>query len=413
MKDFKDLMKKRWFANALAGCITVAFYLILSNINLIWNTVTQLIGYFSTVIGGIVIAYLMNPLAEFYKQKAFKNVKSESAQWTFSIVCSVVTVVVFVAVLMSMLIPQLFESIITFVGNLDSYAKALQTFLHTSIKNYEKFENLIVSSENIINTVVDYIADNSSNIINFSTNAGKSVVTWVIAFILSVYMLAAKHRIQNGAKQCMEATLSEEHYSSTMSFFERCNFILNRYIVFSLIDGLIVGSVNAVFMLIFGMQYVGLVSVVVGVTNLVPTFGPIIGGVIGGFILLMVKPVHALMFIIFIILLQTIDGYVIKPKLFGNTLGISGLLILLFILVGGRIWGIVGILLAIPLAAITDYIYNEIFIPYLRNRRPKKGNNKNPVNESDETAETNETPVVPAEVTKNKKFPKKSGGKKK
>ena len=88
----------------------------------------------------------MNPLAEFYNKKVFKKLKSQSAQWTFSIVCSVVTVVVFVSVLMSMLIPQLFESITTFVGNIDSYAKALQSFLHTSIKNYEKFEHLVVSS---------------------------------------------------------------------------------------------------------------------------------------------------------------------------------------------------------------------------------------------------------------------------
>lgn len=368
-------MKKHWFANALAGCITVAFYLVLSNISVVWGVITQFVGYFSTVISGAVIAYLMNPLAEFYKKRFFRKVNSESAQWSLSIVCSVVTVVVFLSVLMSMLIPQLFTSIGTFVGNLESYAKALQTFLHTSIKNYEKFENLVVSSENIINTVVDYITDNSSNIINFSTNAGKSVVTWIIAFILSVYLLAAKHRLQKGAKQFMEATLSDEHYSSIMTFLNRCNFILNRYVVFSLIDGLIVGSVNAVFMLIFGMQYVGLVSVVVGVTNLVPTFGPIIGGVIGGFILLMVKPVHALIFIIFTILLQTVDGYIIKPKLFGNSLGISGLLILLFILVGGSIWGIIGILIAIPLAAITDYVYREIFIPNLRRRNHKQKKN--------------------------------------
>ena len=408
MKNIKDLIKKRWFANALAGCITVAFYLILSNISSVWDTITQFIGYFSTVIGGAIIAYLMNPLAEFYRQKAFKKVKSESAQWTFSIVCSVVTVVVFVSVLMSMLIPQLFESIMTFVGNIDSYAKALQTFLHTSIKNYEKFEHLVVSSENIINTTVNYIKDNSSKIIDISTSAGKSVVSWIISFILSVYMLSAKHRLQNGAKQFMEATLSEEHYSSTMNFLNRCNFILNRYVVFSLIDGIIVGTVNAVFMFVFGMQYIGLVSVVVGVTNLVPTFGPIIGGVIGGFILLMVKPVHALMFIIFIILLQTIDGYIIKPKLFGNTLGISGLLILLFILVGGSIWGIVGILIAIPMAAITDYVYREMFIPYLRNRHRKLKDNpkRNSVPE-------NEAVAVSKEETVTVKNSKKSGGKKK
>ena len=87
MKNIKDLIKKRWFANALAGCITVAFYLILSNINLVWETITGFIGYFSTVIGGIVIAYLMNPLAEVYQRKVFKKVNSESARWTLSIVC--------------------------------------------------------------------------------------------------------------------------------------------------------------------------------------------------------------------------------------------------------------------------------------------------------------------------------------
>lgn len=402
MKNIKDLIKKRWFANALAGCITVAFYLILSNINLVWETIMGFIGYFSTVIGGIVIAYLMNPLAEVYQRKVFKKVNSESARWTLSIVCSVVTVVLFVAVIMSMLIPQLFESVVTFVGNIDSYAKALQTFLHTSIKNYEKFEHLVVSSENIINTAVNYIKDNSSKIIDISTSAGKSVVTWVISFILSVYMLSAKHRICNGAKQFMEATLTEEHFNSIMSFLNRCNFILNRYVVFSLIDGLIVGSVNAIFMLIFGMQYIGLVSVVVGVTNLVPTFGPIVGAVIGGFILLMVKPVHALIFIIFIILLQTVDGYIIKPKLFGNTLGISGLLILLFILVGGSIWGIIGILIAIPLAAITDYIYREIFMPYLKSRHKKLKNN---------SESTEEISIVSGEESTGKS--KKSGGQKK
>ena len=116
----------------------------------------------------------------------------------------------------------------------------------------------------------------------------------------------------------------------------------------------------------------------------------------------MVKPVHALIFIIFIILLQTVDGYIIKPKLFGNTLGISGLLILLFILVGGSIWGIIGILIAIPLAAITDYIYREIFMPYLKSRHKKlKNNSESP----------QKVPVASDEESTGKS--KKSGGQKK
>ena len=141
--------------------------------------------------------------------------------------------------------------------------------------------------------------------------------------------------------------------------------------IFDLLDGLLVGTINSVFMSLCGMQYVGLVSVVVGITNLVPTFGPLVGAIIGGFILLMVKPFYALIFIIFTICLQFVDGYIIKPKLFGNTLGVPGLWILIVIVAGSRIYGVIGILLAIPFAAITDYIYREVILKSLEKREEK------------------------------------------
>lgn len=375
MKKFKDMMNHRWFANALAGCITVLFFLILSNIDTVFSTITQFLGYFSTVIAGCILAYLMNPLAMLYQRIFFKKIKKENVQWTLSIVLAVTTVVLFLTVIMSILIPQLFDSIVTFINNLDSYAKTLQGIIRDFSKSDDessKFHNFVLSSENIINKAVSYIMDNSSKIIDISTNAGKSVVNWFIAFILSVYILGAKHRLKAGSKRLLKALLSDNQYQGASSFLSRCNNILNRYVIFDFIDGLIVGLVNAAFMSIFGMQYIGLVSVVVGVTNLVPTFGPLIGGIIGGFILLMVNPIHAIIFIVFTLILQTIDGYVLKPKLFGNTLGISGLWILIVIIFCGRVWGIVGILFAIPVAAITDYIYREILIPALEKSHKKR-----------------------------------------
>ena len=113
-------------------------------------------------------------------------------------------------------------------------------------------------------------------------------------------------------------------------------------------------------MAIMGMDYAVLISVVVGVTNMVPTFGPIVGCLIGMFILLLVHPMWSVWFLIFTILLQTVDGYIIKPKLYGDTLGVSPLLILIAIVVGGRMFGVIGILLAIPVSAILDYIFREI-----------------------------------------------------
>ncbi len=381
MKHIKELIHKRWFATALGGCITVAFYLIVSNIVDIWQGFTQILGYFSTVIGGCALAYMMNPLAKLYQRSIFRRIRKETLKWTLSIILAVTTVILFLVLIMSILIPQLIDSVSMFISNLDSYAKSLQSLIRGYLpEDHESpsFQNFVLSSENIINTIVDYIMENSSKIINISTNAGKSVVNWVIAFILSIYLLGAKNKLKAGVKRLLKALLSPKHYKSASTFLSHCNGILNRYVIFDLIDGLIVGTINAIFMAILGMQYSGLVSVVVGVTNLVPTFGPLVGAIIGGFILLMVKPVHALFFVIFTIILQTIDGYVIKPKLFGGTLGVSGLWILIVIIAGGRIYGIVGILLAIPIAAILDYIYREMLLPALeRKNSSATENNEN------------------------------------
>lgn len=371
MKKIKELIKKRWFSNAVAGCITVAFFLILSNISAMFNTVSQFFGYFSTVIAGFVLAYLMNPLAKLFQRSLFRKIKKKSLKWTLSIIFAVITVIVFLVVIMSRLIPQFADSVMTFISNLSSYADTLQRLIHDILppdNDSPSFQNFVVSSQNIIDKIVSYIIDNSSKIINISTSAGINVINWIIAFILSVYILSAKDKLKSSTKRLLHASLTQKHYNSTIFFLTHCNNIFSRYVIFDIIDGIIVGTVNAIFMSICGMEYIGLVSVVVGITNLIPTFGPIIGAIIGGFILLMVKPFHAVLFIIFTIILQTVDGYILKPKLFGNTLGVSGLLILIFIIAGGQIFGIVGILLAIPFAAIADYVYNEIILPALERR---------------------------------------------
>jgi predicted PurR-regulated permease PerM len=398
MKKFKDLIGKQWFANAVAGCITVAFFIILSNINDVWNAITQFISYFSTAIAGAVLAYLMNPLAKLYERTIFSKIKRDSAKWTLSIVLAVTTVILFLIVIMSILIPQLFDSIITFIRNLDSYADTLQDFIHKLAPKDDEsgnFQSFVISSENIINTVVDYIVDNSSKIINISTDAGKGVMNWAIAFILSVYLLSSKHKLKAGTKRLLSATLSDTHYERVTSFLVHCNSILNRYVIFDLLDGLIVGTINAVFMSLCGMQYVGLVSVVVGITNLVPTFGPLVGAIIGGFILLMVKPFYALIFIIFTICLQFVDGYIIKPKMFGNTLGVPGLWILIVILVGSRVYGVIGILMAIPFAAITDYIFHEVIIKSLEKHEGKSAAPK----PEEDTADVSPPAAVTTEET--------------
>ena len=187
-------------------------------------------------------------------------------------------------------------------------------------------------------------------------------------------MMAEKGRLKRGLKRLVTAIFhtKEGGPEAAITFLKKCDSILKRFVVYNFLDALIVGVVNFLFMVIFNLPYSGLISFVVAITNLVPTFGPIVGGVIGAVFLFLVNPAYALGFAIFTLALQTCDGYIIKPKLFGSTLGVSLTWILIAIIVGGRMFGVVGILLSIPGIAIIDLIYHDYFLKWLETRKAKK-----------------------------------------
>lgn len=366
------LKDKKWYAGAVAACIAVVLYVVLTHLGAIGGVIGKFTGYFGPVILGLILAYLMNPLAKLYQRKLFAKLKKESLRWTLSVILAVITAIVVLFLLLGILIPQLAASIATLVSNMDSYVASLDAFLskHGLAKtlNIDKY---IDSLFGVNGKVVAYLKENSGSILNTTAAAGKGLIKWVIAFVLSVYVLMSKDPMRHAMLRLMHAVLPERSYQSTIVFLKRCDGILVNYIAFSLLDAVLIGVINALFMLVMRMDYVGLVSLVVAVMNLIPTFGPVIGAVIGGFILLLVNPVHALIFVIFTLLLQFLDGYFIKPRLFGNKLGVSGLLILAAIVVCGNIWGIVGILLAIPIAAILDFSVRDEIMPALERRRAR------------------------------------------
>ena len=133
-----------------------------------------------------------------------------------------------------------------------------------------------------------------------------------------------------------------------------------------------IGVSNCIFMMIMGMDNVSLISVIVGVTNLLPTFGPLVGAVLGGLFLVLTNPTDALVFLIFTIILQTIDAYVIKPRLFSSPLGLSPVVSLIAIILGGKMFGWLGIFLAIPVSAVLVILYFEKFLPWIKNKTHNK-----------------------------------------
>lgn len=364
MKFNKDLLEKRWAAYTLATCSAVVLYFLLSNVSDIFKGIGFVYRIISPLITGLIIAYIIDPFVTFLQNTVFSNVKSEHTKKKLSVTVALVGIAIFIILLMVALIPQIVVSIKTLFGNMDNYIRSLQGFLQTaSIEAAERgidISGITRFGDDILNVAGKKIPENFDGILTTSLSISKAIFDLFIAMFLAIYFLADKDRLRGSFSRLLKRVIKADGYKAFSSFWERCNSILIRYIAFDIIDGIIVGVANLIFMSVAGMPYSVLISLVVGITNLAPTFGPIVGGIIGGFILVLVNPFYALWFIIFTVILQTIDGYILKPKLFGGSLGVPGVWILISIIVGSRILGVAGILLAIPFAAIVDFIYHDL-----------------------------------------------------
>lgn len=364
MKFNKDMLGKNWIPYTVATCSAVVVYLLLSHIGNIWHGITVVFGFISPVFGGIILAYLIDALVVFFEKKVFKKISSDKRRRLVSLVVAMLLLLAFLVTLALTLIPQVFESVRVLVNNLGGYVRSLQDTFDQPVLTFGKFKldisTLIQYGEGMLERLALTLRENIGRVLDASVNIGKGFFNGVICVILAIYFLMSKEQLLDVIKKAMWQHMDEQKFRRLSLVGRQCNRILISYIACDLFDGLIVGVANFIFMTVFGMPYGVLVSVFVGLTNLLPTFGPIIGGAIGAFILLLVNPGHMVWFLVFTVILQTIDGYIIKPHLFGDSLGVPPLWVLVSVIVGGRIFGVWGIMLAIPFAAITDFVFRDI-----------------------------------------------------
>ncbi len=365
--------RRAWLPHALSLSAAVVVYVVLTHFSTLWAGIKSFLGFFSPVFLAAVIAYLVNPLANFFRRTLFKRAKREKARAVCANALAFLTVLALLTLLLVILIPQLIEGAAAFVANLDIYMEKAKSSL-PDLKFFGKALNLqsfLESRDKLMSTLADMLKNNADTVLQASAQAGKSLFLWVIALFLSIYFLSEKDRLRVGAKRLFQALLPQQHYETAVRILHRCDSILNRYVVFNLLDSLIIGGANAIFMAVMGIPYIGLVSFIVAATNLIPTFGPVIGAAIGALILSLVELPFTVAFLIFTAVLQLCDAYLVKPKLFGSSLGVSSLWILIGIVVGGRMFGAIGVLLAIPAVAILDFLYTDYILPRLEAREQK------------------------------------------
>ena len=376
-EKLRETLKRPWLYYTIATCSAVLLYVLLMHFNGILQVFRYFFNLFTPVIIGLILAYILNPLVNLFKKYVLKKMKREGLKHTFSVLLAVLSFVVAVVGLLILLVPSVIESVRNMYQNFSSYRGNLERYLD-NIANVmarmridtSRFSNSI---EGWFGKFGEMVMNNMDKVLSTSVTVGNGFLNFLIGFVLMIYFLLGRESLLSGVRRLRRAVLTTEKYETHTAFFYRCHRIFIRFIGLNFVDGLIIGVANAIFMLIMRMPLVPFISMLIGVTNLVPTFGPIVGTIAAALLLLLNgHPYMALIFIAFSIVLQTIDSYVIKPKMYGDGFGIQGIWILIAILIFGKLWGLAGMLLAVPLAAIISIVYQEYVLKRAEERHHRK-----------------------------------------
>ena len=397
----KKIKQQKWFPLAVALCIAVLFGFLLLHLGDLWSALGAIFYFLYPVIAGVIIAYLLNPLMKVLENHAFRFMKKKGLKRTISLVLAIVIFIAALTAIIMLLVPQLYDSVMMLYSNRDSYMSGLNGWLDSTglSKLIDKLSGgFTLTPQAVMDYLMSVLTDNVDNIKTTLSNVGGHLWAWILGLIFSIYFLASKESIGKSAKNILRGMIkNEDKYNEALTHIKKVDNILIKYILFSLFDGVLIGGITAIFMAIARMDYIGLIAIIIGVTDLIPTFGPIIGTIIAALILLLVNPTHAIIFVIFYLILQQIDGYVIRPKLYGNTFGVSGLWILVAIIVGGRMFGVIGILLGVPVIAILDYLFRQVIIPKVRARREKAIRKANGISEDEPLPEAEKSQMDQSE----------------
>jgi predicted PurR-regulated permease PerM len=360
---------RKYYTISIYTIITVLIIALL--LKVIWNwsstidTFSKILDVLSPFLIGIFIAYLMNPLVKLLNRSFFQKllkIKNSSVRKALSIFVSYIIVFGIIGICISVIIPELYSSLKNLYANVQDYYDKLINFLD---KLNEKHHDWDIS---YITTVVK---DNSSDIIDFVRgsldkvlpllyNTSISVISWIfniiIAIIVSCYLLIDKNRLLLNCRRLMYAVLKKERADRLSDTLSSCNKIFGNFIIGKTIDSTIIGFMCFIFMKILGLKYSMLISVIVGITNMIPYIGPFIGAVPGVVILLTVHWKYALIFGVLILVLQQFDGLYLGPKILGESTGLRPVWILFAITVGGWLCGPVGMFLGVPCVAVIAFL---------------------------------------------------------
>ncbi len=341
-------------------------------------------GAAAPIIWGIVIAYLMNPAVEFFRHKVFRGwtEKKKDSHKTYTVIKNLsITIVVILTLalltgLVLLIVPQFVQSLSGLVNNFDDYSKR---FIEWASETFKDYPQIVQALTNPMNQIEAFLtsswSDISANVLSLGQKIGGGVINFalgfkdfIIGFIIAVYLLSSKEMLKAQAKKLLFAFFRNDRVQSLLSVSSRINTIFSHYIIGIIIDAFFVGCMTFIGATLIGTPYPMLMAVIIACTNVIPFFGPFIGGIPVCFITLLDDPWKALWMAVFMVAMQQFDGNIMVPLIQGDRIGVPSVWVLVGIIIGGGLFGFVGMLLAVPVFAIIYMLFKEFLEGKLRKK---------------------------------------------
>lgn len=368
---------KKYFTICIYSIIVIFIGCIIYRFVTQWSGTKELISDLWDVLFpfflGFLIAYIINPVIEFFQRNLFARFIPDTKkrlQRALSILFSYILFLGGAAVCLIFVIPQLIESLQELSLQIPEIFESVKHLFDKYMKSSTSFlprETISSLETNVLPKMMSISNDFLSELIPWIYNMTLSLAKWVfnlaIALVTSIYMTADKKIIIMLLKKTILAIFSEKMSYSILRKCKDCHRIFSSFIIGKSIDSLIIGILCFLLMTLLNLPYAVLISVIVGITNMIPYFGPFIGAVPGTFILFIVSPMKSLIFIIMVFVLQQFDGFILGPKILGDSTGVRPLLILFSITIGGAYFGPLGMFLGVPFFACVQYLI-ENWIDY-------------------------------------------------
>ncbi len=346
----------------------VSFLMMAVNFETIKEFVNKIISSATPFIYGFAITFILNPMLKFFEDKVVKplaNPKlSTKTARVISILITYILAFLFVSVFFWIVVPQITISITAVINDIIAYIPQMENQFNELYATFEENGlpvDILVGISDIVTTGINSLStallEASPQLVNFVLSLAKGILNIVLSIIMSVYFFLSKELFFAQSKKLLNAFLSPQKVKALIDFAHESNKIFSGFIIGKLLDSLIIGMLCFIGLTVINMPNTLLVSMIVGITNVIPYFGPFIGAIPCVFIIFIESPTMAMVFVVFILVLQQFDGNILGPKILGDSIGLSAFWVVFSIMVFSGLIGIAGLFIGVPTFAV---IYSGI-----------------------------------------------------